>query len=329
MISTTVDAVYSALTSAFDQVHEALFEHAVQPLVFGMGFGNLLEDAHVATAWLLVGMLQIAVMLLVIRSLERWRPAEPTPAGHSRSDDITYTLFHRLGAFRLLMFFLLQPVADAAGNVMRTHDITPWQLDAVWPGVSDIAWVSFLLYLLLFDLVDYGIHRMQHGVNAWWQLHALHHSQRHMTMWSDNRNHLLDDMLRDALLVTVALLVGVAPAQFMAIVAITQLHESLQHANVRMSFGPWLGRVLVSPAFHRHHHAIGVGHESHGAGSLGGHNFGVLFAWWDSLFATAEHHNFQTNTGIRDQLPEHGARVYGHGIWQQQWLGLKRLVGKA
>jgi sterol desaturase/sphingolipid hydroxylase (fatty acid hydroxylase superfamily) len=329
MISAAVDTVFSAVIGAFDQVHEALFEHVVQPLVFATGFGSLLEDAYVATAWFLVGVLQIVVMLLVIRSLERWRPAEPAPAGHSRSDDVAYTLFHRLGAFRLLMFFVLQPLADTAGNAMRTHGFTPWQLDAVWPGLSDIAWVSFLIYLLVFDLVDYGIHRMQHGVHAWWQLHALHHSQRHMTMWSDNRNHLLDDTLRDAVLVAVALLVGVAPAQFMGIVAITQLHESLQHANVRLSFGPWLGRVLVSPAFHRHHHAIGVGHESHGPGSLGGQNFGVLFTFWDTIFGTAEHRNFQTQTGIRDQLPEHGARAYGQGLWQQQWLGLKRLVGKA
>jgi len=24
-------------------------------------------------------------------------------------------------------------------------------------------------------------------------------------------------------------------------------------------------------------------------------------------------------------LPEHGGRDYGDGLWQQQWLGLKRL----
>ena len=43
--------------------------------------------------------------------------------------------------------------------------------------------------------------------------------------------------------------------------------------NERLSFGPVFGRLLVSPAYHRLHHAIGYGHESAGAGSLGGHNF--------------------------------------------------------
>jgi len=43
-----------------------------------------------------------------------------------------------------------------------------------------------------------------------------------MTMWTDNRNHLLDDLLSDSLIVIVAQLIGVAPGQFVAIVALTQ-----------------------------------------------------------------------------------------------------------
>jgi sterol desaturase/sphingolipid hydroxylase (fatty acid hydroxylase superfamily) len=109
-----------------------------------------------------------------------------------------------------------------------------------------------------------------------------------------------------------------------AVVACTQLLESLSHANVRMDFGPVLGRVLVSPRFHRLHHAIGVGHESKGPGSLGGVNFAVLFPVWDLLFRTADLRSPLQPTGLRDQL---SGRDYGQGFWAQQWLGLKRLVG--
>ena len=46
-------------------------------------------------------------------------------------------------------------------------------------------------------------------------------------------------------------------------------------------------RLLVSPRFHRLHHAIGLGHESAaGRGTLGGCNFAVLFPVWDILFGT-------------------------------------------
>ena len=74
---------------------------------------------------------------------------------------------------------------------------------------------------------------------------------------------------------------------------------------------------------------IGIGHESAGQGSLGGHNLAVLFPVWDHLFGTARHDGRYEPTGIRDQLPDEGARDYGSGFWAQQWLGLKRLVGRA
>jgi sterol desaturase/sphingolipid hydroxylase (fatty acid hydroxylase superfamily) len=199
-------------------------------------------------------------------------------------------------------------------------------LDDLWPGVTDQALVSLLLYLLLFDFLDYWVHRGQHRFDWWWQLHALHHAQRQMTMWSDNRNHLLDDVLRDLIVVTAAMLVGVAPAQFVVIVALTQLSESLQHANVRLWFGRWGERLWISPRFHRLHHSIGIGHESPGK-VLGGHNFGVLLPWWDMLFGTANFERRFDPTGVRDQVEQ--GRDYGRGFWSQQWRGVLRLLGRA
>ncbi len=196
----------------------------------------------------------------------------------------------------------------------------------MWPGVTDVAWVSFLIYLLAFDLLNYWLHRAQHGLRWWWALHSLHHSQRQMTMWSDNRNHLLDDVLMSTAVALTARFIGVEPGQFVALVAVSQLMESLQHANVRMWFGPVFERIVVSPRFHRRHHSIGIGHESGGRGTLGGHNFAVLFPIWDLLFGTADFQLQYDATGVRDQLAEEGGRDYGRGFWAQQWLGLKRLV---
>ena len=146
-------------------------------------------------------------------------------------------------------------------------------------------------------------------------------------MWSDNRNHLLDDLVRDSLLVILAQLIGVGPGQFVAIVAIAQLSESLQHANLRLSFGKVGERLWISPRFHRLHHSIGIGHESKGRGTLGGHNFGVLLPWWDMLFRTGNFELRYDPTGIRDQVE--AGRDYGRGFWSQQWLGVKRLFGRA
>ena len=317
------------MLEAFQALRQGLFETLVQPLLFQWGMGNLMEDAFDATGWLLVGVLQIAVMLSVIRVLERSRPAEPVRDRGAVRVDVIYTLIHRLGLVRLVLFLGLDPGWNALFGQMRLVGIPTFHLDAVWPGVTDQPLISFALYLIAFDLLAYWVHRGQHHFAWWWSLHALHHSQRQMTMWTDNRNHLLDDLLRDIIVVLVARFIGVAPAQFIALVALSQLLENLQHANVRLWFGPVLERVLVSPRFHRLHHSIGLGHESHGRNSLGGHNFAVLLPVWDILFGSADFSARHEPTGIRDQLASEGARDYGQGFWSQQWLGLKRLVGRA
>lgn len=323
------ELIIRPLVDAFGAAQQALFESVVQPLAFQAGLGNLLEDAYAATGWLLVGLLQLLILLTVVGPLQRWRPVEPAA---SPGVDVVYTLIHRLGLFRLAVFFAIEPLLEAGFGRAAVWGWGGFQLDAwvasLWPQVLGSAWVSFLLYLLVFDLLDYLIHRGQHRFEWWWALHAVHHSQREMTMWSDNRNHLLDDLVRDVLLACTAWGIGVAPGQFVALVALTQLLESLSHANVRLGFGRWGERLLVSPRFHRQHHAIGVGHEGSTPGSLGGCNFAVLFPVWDVLFGTARFDGRFEPTGIRDQLPEHGGRDYGRGFWAQQRLGLLRLFGR-
>jgi sterol desaturase/sphingolipid hydroxylase (fatty acid hydroxylase superfamily) len=212
---------------------------------------------------------------------------------------------------------------------LRSQGWPTFHLDSVWPGVTDVAWVSFMLYLVVFDLVNYAIHRAQHQSSAWWALHSLHHAQRQMSMWSDHRNHLLDDMLTSLVVSAVALLIGVGPGQFVALVAIGQLSESFQHANVRVWFGPIGERLWVSPRFHRRHHSIGIGHEfdRQGRKVLGGCNFGVLLPCWDLLFGTADFEQRYDPTGVRDQVEQ--GRDYGRGFWAQQWQGLLRLMGRA
>lgn len=317
----------------FGQVQQWLFEAVVQPVVFGLGGASILAEAFNATGWLLVGLLQLAVMLLGIGALQRWRPIEPVTDRAAVRTDVVYTLVHQLGLFRLALFFAVDPLWDTLWGWLAVQGVAGVHLDALlaplWPGVTDTALAGFVLYLVVFDLVNYGIHRGQHQFDWWWALHAVHHSQRQMTMWTDNRNHLLDSLIVDVLIVQIGHAIGVAPGQFVAAVAVSQLVENLSHANARVGFG-WLGeRLLVGPRFHRTHHAIGIGHESHGAGTLGGHNFSVLFPVWDVLFGTARFGGRFEPTGLRDQLPEAGGRDYGRGFWAQQWLGVLRLVGRA
>jgi sterol desaturase/sphingolipid hydroxylase (fatty acid hydroxylase superfamily) len=315
------------LLDLFEQAQQGLFEMAVQPIMYSFGLANFLEDGYTATGWLLVGLIQIAVMLAIIGPLQRWRPVEARVDVREVRTDVLYTLLHRLGLFRLALFFSVEPLFDELFGMLRVAGFGTVHIDQFMAGVTDHPFASFVLYLVVFDFVDYWIHRGQHTFNWWWSLHSLHHAQRHMTMWSDNRNHLLDDLLRDSLLVVLGQLIGVGPGQFVALVAVAQLSESLQHANIRLHFGRIGERLWISPRFHRLHHSIGLGHESRGKGTLGGQNFGVLLPWWDMMFRTANFELRWDPTGVRDQVEK--GRDYGRGFWAQQWLGLLRLVGRA
>jgi sterol desaturase/sphingolipid hydroxylase (fatty acid hydroxylase superfamily) len=317
------------LIDLFDRGQQMLFEAVVQPLAFAAGQGQLLEKAYEGTGWVVVGLLQLLVMWGVIGPMQRRWPAEPLRDRQAVRVDVIYTLIHRLGLFKLGMFFTLDYAFEQGLGVLRTWGMPTLHLDGLWPGVTDLALVGFVLYLVVFDFVHYWIHRAQHQSNAWWALHALHHSQRQMTMWSDNRNHLLDDMLTSLILSAVAVLIGVGPGQFVALVAISQLSENFQHANVRLWFGRVGERLWVSPRFHRRHHSVGIGHEFdvQGRKVLGGCNFGVLLPWWDMLFGTADFQLRFDPTGVRDQVEQ--GRDYGRGFWAQQRLGLLRLLGRA
>lgn len=318
-----------AWLDGFSWLQQALFEAVVQPIAFAAGQGHLLEKAYEGTGWLVVGLLQIAVMLTVIGPLQRLWPAESQTDGQAIRVDVLYTLIHRLGLFKLGMFFTFEYLFEQGWGALRSMGWPTFHLDALWPGVTDVALVSFVIYLVVFDFVNYWIHRAQHQSHAWWALHGLHHSQRNMSMWTDNRNHLLDDILTSLILSLVAVVIGVGPGQFVALVAISQLSENFQHANVRIWFGRFGERLWVSPRFHRRHHSIGIGHEFERSGRvvLGGCNFGVLLPWWDMLFGTADFQVKFDPTGVRDQVEQ--GRDYGRGYWAQQWRGVLRLVGKA
>ncbi|MES3002342.1 MAG: sterol desaturase family protein, partial [Pseudomonadota bacterium] len=164
-----------------------LFETLMQPAMFALGFGHLLEDGYAAAGWLLVGLIQILVLIAVIGPLQRWRPVEAVTDRATIRTDVLYTVIHRLGVFRVALFFLVEPLFDEAFGMLHVAGYSPFQLDQLWQGFSDMPWLAFAMYLVVFDFADYWMHRAQHTFSWWWGLHSLHHSQRQMTMWSDNR----------------------------------------------------------------------------------------------------------------------------------------------
>ena len=319
------------LTEWFAQAQGWLFQSVIEPAMYYSGQADFLEDAFEGTEWFLIGLCELVLIFLVLRPLESLVPVHRFTDRRARWNDFVYTLLHRLGFFPVLIFFTVDPMMDHVAALLRMDGVRPFNLENLAPDMSPLA--AFAIYFVVLDFFDCWFHRAQHHFRWWWGLHSLHHSQQNMNLWSDDRNHVLDDLLRDLYMALIALAIGVPPGQYVLLVSLSRILQSLQHANVRIHFGRVGEWLLVSPRYHRMHHAIGKGHESKGTGSLGGCNFAVLLPIWDIIFRTANFTPEFAHTGVRDQLPRTRpdgsvvpGRDYGRGFWRQQWLGVKRMI---
>ena len=136
-----------------------------------------------------------------------------------------------------------------------------------------------------------------------------------MTFWSDDRNHILDDVIAFFWFLAIGLLIGIPPMQFPLVILLLRLLESMSHANARVNYG-WLGeRLLVSPRFHRAHHGVRAAGQS-------SCNYGAIFPFWDILFGSADYDRAYAVTG--DPSAEEAMAT---GSWtQQQAAGFRRLA---
>ena len=307
----------TAIGALYADVTGWIFEHALQPLLYALGLMDWAEDAYAWLDFALFGLFGIAVAWAVCRPLEAWRPVEPVSRRGAVRTDMLYTFLNRLGVLPLLAFVFLASVQAAWEGWLTEAGLLPPTLEELVPMLRDHPVLAFAAYVVILDFGEYWRHRAQHAFRWWWALHAIHHAQRQMTFWTDDRNHVLDDVIAAVWFGGIALLIGVPPGQFPVIVLILRLAESLSHANVRLDYGRVGERLLVSPRFHRLHHApLSAGAH--------GRNYAVLLPVWDWVFGTGD---FRRGIFPPTGAPEEPEALASGGWLRQQAVGLRRMVG--
>lgn len=303
--------------TAYDALTGWLFERAVQPAMYALGLMDWADDAFEWLDFALIGLLTILVSYALCRPLEAWRPVEPVTDRRAVRTDVLYTLLVRLGLLPMIAFVLFASLAAWWEGMVADSGFIPPTLETVVPALREQPLLAFALYVVILDFGEYWRHRFQHMFGWWWALHSVHHAQRQMTFWTDDRNHVLDDVLGALWFGGLALLIGVPPGQFPLILLVLRVAESLSHANVRLDFGRLGERLLVSPRFHRLHHGV-LSAGQHGR------NYAVLLPVWDWLFGTAD---FRRDHYPRTGDPT-GPEALATGGWlRQQAVGLRRMLG--
>jgi sterol desaturase/sphingolipid hydroxylase (fatty acid hydroxylase superfamily) len=146
-----------------------------------------------------------------------------------------------------------------------------------WPGSWGGRLVVVLGYAFLWDLCQYGSHRLLHGSALLWETHRFHHDETELSAASQSRVHPLSYVIVFLLQLPVLAVFAVGPRFAAAAFLVLTLWGFVNHANVRLSFGP-LTPVVAGPQWHRIHHSALPEHQ--------GRNFAVLFPAIDILFGT-------------------------------------------
>ncbi len=296
----------------FNIIAGDLDQWLILPVLYHFGW---MEWEELSFDWALVcvyGMFAVILTYAVCWPLEYFRPVEHWPNKKAVAVDMLYTIVSRVGVLPVVSFLLFYQVQVWFTGMLVDNGFIPPTLETVFPFLFGHPLLTFFVYALILDFADYWRHRLSHGFRSWYALHALHHAQRQMSFWSDDRNHLLDDLISFLWFGVIGLAIGIPPLQFPLLILLLRFMESLSHANVRLSFGRIGERLLVSPRFHRLHHGLRA------AGRVSC-NYGAVFPYWDMIFRTADFSALYLPTGDA-RAPE--AMATGSYL-AQQWSGLK------
>jgi len=217
-------------------------------------------------------------------------------------NDLAYVVFYQCSIYGLLVGPLFGLLASRlqflrAGVMLHLPPVAAWI--ACW---------------VIFDFLNYWMHRLQHAARPLWAFHRVHHAQTRLTFLSANRIHALEQLYVGVLMMVPVFFLGMPQPRWLPILFVQVFSETLQHARLNWSFGP-LQRWMVSPLFHSVHHSADA--REHNA------NFGRIFAIWDVMFGTfVPALEIERSYGVDEmQVPETLAAQFVHPF---QFLSLTR-----
>jgi sterol desaturase/sphingolipid hydroxylase (fatty acid hydroxylase superfamily) len=216
-----------------------------------------------------LGVVLCVTILLEIAARKNWRLRY---GSRNFRVDLLYFVFYYGGFYHLFLFVWMY---KALQGLVTAY--APWlqlNLMASMPPV-----LQMISIIMVSDFVGYWNHRWKHSNRFLWAFHSIHHSQTKLTIVSNHRFHVVDETLLRLWLFIPFQILGTGVAMWLWLDFLMAWVLYLQHSEWNWTYGR-LGRVLVSPVFHRKHHAKDE--------RLHNSNYSMLFSFWDDLFGTAE-----------------------------------------
>jgi sterol desaturase/sphingolipid hydroxylase (fatty acid hydroxylase superfamily) len=208
----------------------------------------------------------IAALLFATALWEHGRPEQAVDEAAGQRWLANFSLF----AINVSARLWLAPLIAAATG--------PWPVHLPLPAAPGL---RYLILLPALDLTVYLLHRMFHAIPWLWRLHAIHHTDIALDVSTTVRHHPVEATSIVFALVAIGGLLGATPSEIAVYTTLAFAVQLVAHANVRLPrfVAAGLGAVVVTPQFHRFHHACDV--------ELSNANYGEILVVWDRLFRTA------------------------------------------
>lgn len=225
----------------------------------------------------------VVPFLLLLELLFPSKPSQPLISRGFLQDMIWFV------AIAPAKIFILFPIAALLR--MLFNEYLPFLIiddAAVWP-----LYVQVIAAVVASEFLAWFNHFVRHKIRALWLFHAIHHSQKELNVFTDDRAHVIDLLVLSLVTYIPFFIFQVPNVYAVTIVGMyTAIHNRFIHANLKINLG-WLGWLFVSPQFHRVHHSAEIEHHDK--------NFGRTLSIFDHMFGTAyKSRKVYPETGIAD-----------------------------
>ncbi|MDX9802083.1 MAG: sterol desaturase family protein [Spirochaetia bacterium] len=138
--------------------------------------------------------------------------------------------------------------------------------------------LSFILTLLILDLVIYFQHRLFHRMQFLWKIHRMHHTDRDLDSSSALRFHPFEFIISLVIKTGAVWITGASAGSVLVFEVLLNGAAMFNHANIRLPLKAdrVIRKILVTPDMHRIHHSI-YRKETDS-------NYGFSLSWWDFIF---------------------------------------------
>ena len=217
--------------------------------------------------------------------------------------------------YMYLNFFIFQiglfGLYDILGSVFNNFGITSTSFVLIEKSAMP-TWVFILIFFILNDFVQWFTHVLLHKFEFLWKFHKVHHSVKEMGFAAHLRYHWMENIFYKPLkTLAVMVLVGAEPEQAFFIHFFAVLIGHLNHANVRITWGP-LKYIFNNSVMHLYHHVKALPE-----GKPNGINFGISLSIWDYIFKT----NYVPEDSGTIELGFPEEESFPQGLWGQVIYG--------